>query len=190
MQSTDPDYKIKLIVGLGNPGRKYANTPHNLGFLFIEHLRNFLHDEKGFNFSMENKKEYELTEFDGMDLRLLKPLLFMNLSGEALQKYLKYGNFKPEEILIVFDDLDIQFGKYKLQRGKFPKDHNGILSIQRITQQTGFNYLRIGAETRDEKEKALIKSEDYLLKNFSSGQKEIAADLFSEITSNILPLIL
>lgn len=189
MQSTDFRAKIKLIVGLGNPGKEYANTPHNLGFLFVDFLKNYIKDSKEFVPITTNKKEYELIEFADSDLKLLKPLLYMNLSGEALQSYLKYQNISPEKILIAFDDLDIPFGNYKFQYNKFPKDHNGITSIQNITKTTEYNYLRIGAENRDEGQRHQIPSEKYLLKKLEKEQLEQIEELYEKIIVNIAPFL-
>jgi len=160
---------IKLIIGLGNPGKEYKNTYHNAGFLFIDALRNRLE----YQFSEINKKEYELTFYPTLKLKLLKPLTFMNNSGTVVGNYLRNAPVEAENILIVHDDLDLSLGKYKLQFGKFPKVHNGINSIQKVMGETNFHYLRIGIETRDQLGKARISGEKQVLMKFDKEQAEI-----------------
>jgi len=152
-------HKIKLIVGLGNPGENYKEAWHNAGFVFIDKLK----DDLGQDNLLTNKKEYELVEYSSLNLKLLKPLTFMNRSGVVLAHFLKFNDLHPSEILIVHDDLDIQFGEFKLQTGKFPREHNGLLSIHKATGQTDYNYLRIGIETRTDEMRNRIPGEDYVL---------------------------
>lgn len=158
---------IKLIVGLGNPGKKYANTWHNVGFIFIDTLRNLLEEDS--EITIENKKEYELTKGK---ISLLKPLTFMNKSGDVLAEFLRFNKYEPDEILIVHDDLDITLGNFKIQQGKYPKQHNGISSIHERTGETNFLYLRIGVETRDKLMQSRISGHNYVLKKLTKEQRE------------------
>lgn len=172
------NFQPKLIIGLGNPGKEYAKTFHNMGFMFVDYLKSQI---KGTP-QITNKKEYELTVFPDLDLKLLKPLTYMNNSGRVLAEFLKYNEYKPEEILIAFDDLDLQFGQWKLQFDKFPKSHNGIISIQQQTSRTDYNYLRIGIETRNEQRRLQQKGEDYVLSKLTKEQLDILQGVFKEIS--------
>jgi len=177
---------IKLIIGLGNPGKEYAKTWHNMGFLFIDKCK----EKIEYQFSTINKKDYELTTFPSLDLQLLKPLKFMNKSGEVLKSLLKFKEINPDEILIVHDDLDIAFGDYKLQKGKFPKVHNGLKSIQDQTGQTDFYYLRLGIETRNAKKKANIKGEDHVLSRIPKSLNETLEEVFDKAIKEISDIII
>ncbi len=173
---------FKLIVGLGNPGQKYRNTPHNAGFLFIDELKNKLE----YQFHETNKKEYSLTTYPTLDLQLLKPLTYMNNSGQVLARLLKYNEYKAKEILIVHDDLDIDLGKYKLQFSKYPKSHNGIISIHQSTNKTKFWYLRIGIETRSEEDKRKISGEKYVLKKLAKDNLKTLKDTINKSIKELI----
>lgn len=180
--------KPKLIIGLGNPGKEYNDTWHNVGFAFIDAMREKLEDD--FQHSIINKKTYEVTSFPTLKIKLLKPLTFMNNSGVVVADFFKYNKFKVDEVLIVHDDLDIEFGKHKIQKGKYPKAHNGITSIHNKTGKKNFHYLRIGVETR-EGELKNIPGEKYVLQKVEKGDqkklnlefKNIIKDLLDDITS-------
>lgn len=168
---------FKLIIGLGNPGKKYQNTWHNMGFIFLDKLKALIDGP----FNIQNKKEYELTTFTDAGIELLKPLTFMNNSGFVMANFLKQKNYKEDEILIVHDDLDIQFGEFKLQKGRFPKAHNGINSIHETTGKTDFWYLRIGIETRNEMDRARIAGEDYVVQQIPKNSALILEETLSKI---------
>ncbi|MBN1331883.1 aminoacyl-tRNA hydrolase [Candidatus Dojkabacteria bacterium] len=175
------DFQPKLIVGLGNPGKEYSDTFHNAGFMLIDYLRQKI----GKTSEVINKKEYEMTILQEKGLKLLKPLNYMNNSGPVIAQFLKFNELEPEEILIAFDDLDLEFGEYKIQQGKFPKSHNGINSIHESTGKADYWYLRIGIETRDEKRKQQQKGEDYVLSRMTPNQQKTLQSLFDKISADI-----
>ena len=129
---------LKLIVGLGNPGREYAATRHNAGFWFIEALARHLK----VNFSFEGKYFAELgrAKVNGQDLWLLKPQTFMNLSGKAVQAVAGFYKILPEEILVVHDELDFIPGVSRLKFAGGAGGHNGLKDIERVL---GKNYWRL-----------------------------------------------
>lgn len=175
------NFNPKLIIGLGNPGKSYKNTWHNAGFLFLEYLKDALNNT---NATTKNKKEIEITKFEN-GTTLLKPLEYMNNSGETVQSYLKFNKYKPEETLIAFDDLDLEFGNWKLQYNKHPHSHNGVNSIHNSTGSTNYWYLRIGIETRDQKRKLQQSGEDYVLSKLSNEHQEKLKTVFKAITEEI-----
>jgi PTH1 family peptidyl-tRNA hydrolase len=122
---------IKLIIGLGNPGKEYANTYHNAGFLFIDALKN---------------------EMPAMlkipPLRVFKSEASMNVSGSFVKKVLQNAEITPEELLIVHDDADLPIGEYKLTFGQGAAGHNGVMSIMRALDTGGFWRLRIGIRAK------------------------------------------
>lgn len=132
---------IKLIVGLGNPGREYAATRHNAGFWLLDELARKL----GANFNLEGKyfAEVAKAKVAGTDVWLLKPQTYMNLSGKSVHALANFYKIQPEEVLVVHDELDFTPGTTKLKQGGGNGGHNGLKDIDRLI---GKNYwrLRIG----------------------------------------------
>ncbi|MEK7114725.1 MAG: aminoacyl-tRNA hydrolase, partial [Patescibacteria group bacterium] len=118
------EVKPRLIIGLGNPGKEYEKTYHNAGFLFVDYLIN---------------SQLPITNY-----KLLKTDVYMNQSGNFVKKTLKKYKIKPEEILIVHDDSDIELGKYKISFGRGSAGHNGVQSIIDALKTKNFWRLRIG----------------------------------------------
>lgn len=132
---------IRLIVGLGNPGHEYADTRHNAGFWYLDALAR----KYSGSFALEGKYFGYVTrvKVDGDDVWLLKPQTFMNLSGKSVQALATFFKIKPEEVLVVHDELDFKPGTTKLKQGGGNGGHNGLKDIDRVI---GKNYwrLRIG----------------------------------------------
>lgn len=151
---------IKLIVGLGNPGKEYVKTRHNAGFIFLDLLSN--------EFLTETKFKAEIANVTiNKKILLAKPTTYMNASGESVVAICNFYKLLPKEILVVHDDLDVKLGEYKLQFNKGPKVHNGILSIENLLATTEFWRLRVGIDNRTEELRKLISGSDYVLGRFS-----------------------
>ncbi|RLC25298.1 MAG: aminoacyl-tRNA hydrolase [Deltaproteobacteria bacterium] len=121
-----PDSKFKIIAGLGNPGKNYARTRHNIGFLAIEALASkslLTIDKIRFN------SEYVKARIKGKDVFLVKPLSYMNLSGFPIHKFASYYKVDIKDIIIVHDDMDLSFGKIKIVKSRGHGGHNGVRSI-------------------------------------------------------------
>lgn len=131
---------IKLIIGLGNPGDKYTKTRHNAGFWLLDNLSNDFRYDKKFN--------AEVAEWfvGGQKVYLLKPLTFMNLSGDAVQKALHFYKISPDTMLVAHDELDFSAGKCKLKKGGGHGGHNGLRDIITKTGNSNFLRLRIGID--------------------------------------------
>ncbi len=133
---------IKLIVGLGNPGQKYAQTRHNVGFWFVDALC-----EK-YNLQLkEQKKFFGLTNkvsIASHELWLLKPQTFMNLSGKSVVALASFYKIKTDEMLVVYDELDLPVGSAKLKKGGGHGGHNGLRDIIAMTGNNDFYRLRLG----------------------------------------------
>jgi PTH1 family peptidyl-tRNA hydrolase len=127
-----------LVVGLGNPGREYELTRHNIGFLVVDALAR----RYGGSFAGKFKGELCQTSIKGTAAALLKPQTFMNLSGQSVQPTMAFFKVPLEHIIVVHDDLDLEFGQMKIKRGGSPGGHNGLKSID---ASIGANYLRIRA---------------------------------------------
>lgn len=130
---------IKLLVGLGNPGRQYEKTRHNAGFWFLDGLHNGA-------WVKESKFNGELSEFimDGQKIILLKPMAYMNRSGLAVGSVLRYFKVSPEELLVIHDDLDLSAGDVRLKIDGGHAGHNGLRDIIACIGARNFARLRIG----------------------------------------------
>ncbi len=133
---------IKLIVGLGNPGRQYEKTRHNAGFLFLDRLVS----ESNCAWVSELRFDGLMAEvgFAGGKVLLLKPTTFMNRSGQAVGKVARYYKLSPEEILVVHDELDFDVGVVKLKKDGGHAGHNGLRDIIAHLGSKEFYRLRIG----------------------------------------------
>lgn len=125
---------IKLIVFLGNPGKQYSRTRHNIGWQILDYKYPALVFQKKFNGEVANCNS----------TKLLKPLTFMNESGRSVGSAAAYYNLEPDEILVVHDDLELPFGEIKTQKGGGLKGHNGLKSIKTYLNDNNFYRLRFG----------------------------------------------
>lgn len=132
---------MKLIFGLGNPGDKYKNTKHNVGFVVLDHLAKSL----GLKFNQTKFKSlYAEGRIGTEKIILVKPQTFMNLSGESVQPWLDFYKMSPEDFLIIYDDMDMNVGKIRLRLKGGSGGHNGIKSIIEQLGGKEFNRLRVG----------------------------------------------
>lgn len=160
---------MKLIVGLGNPGKEYSNTRHNMGFIFLDDYANYKNVT-----SFKSKFDGLYTEFVHNDEKiiLLKPQKYINLSGEVIQKYVKYFNINIDQILVIHDDLDIEFGKYKLKANGSSAGHNGLKNIEISLNTQEYKRLKMGI-SRD----TSIDMKDYVLSKFSEEEQKTIEEL-------------
>lgn len=132
---------MHLIVGLGNPGPKYSDNRHNVGFMVLDRLR----DERTLGpYRDKFKGEFLKARLAGTEAVLLKPLTFMNVSGESLRPAMQFFKVDLPEVLVVHDELDLPFGTQRLKVGGGTAGHNGLKSIQAQCGGPGFARLRIG----------------------------------------------
>jgi peptidyl-tRNA hydrolase, PTH1 family len=149
---------IRLVAGLGNPGREYANTRHNAGFWFVDELAAKL----GTTFAAEAKFGGETAKAGA--LRLVKPMTFMNLSGRAVAALARFFTIAPAEILVVHDELDLLPGKAKMKFGGGHAGHNGLRDIQAQLGSADFWRLRIGIGHPRDSELTQQEVVDYVLR--------------------------
>lgn len=177
-----PKKKIKLIVGLGNPDKKYFDTYHNIGFCFIDKLSSKL-DIKvkkkecksltGEGFIEREEQQIDpktgkiQTKIIKEKIILAKPQTYMNLSGEAVLELVKKYKFSLDEILIVLDDIDIEAGTYRYRENGSGGTHNGLRNIVQLLKSQEFKRIRIGIG-KDER----IDLADYVLSKISKENKE------------------
>jgi PTH1 family peptidyl-tRNA hydrolase len=137
---------MKIIVGLGNPGKEYEHSRHNAGWMVLDALHNELGAEP-FKEEKKFKAQLAAASLNGEKLVLVKPLTFMNLSGEAVQPITAFYKVQPEDVFCIFDDLDTPFGTIRIRAKGGAGTHNGMKSmVQRLGED--FPRLRIGIESR------------------------------------------
>ena len=156
---------MRLIVGLGNPGEKYMKTRHNTGFLVIDKIA----EEKEIVLRLENEFKAENGDFGNLEnrIKLAKPQTFMNSSGQSVAKLKSYYKLDTEDIWVIHDDIDLEFGKVKIVLGGSSAGHKGIQSIIDQIGTDQFWRIRVGVG-RDEK----IPTEDWVLMNFAKHDLE------------------
>lgn len=164
---------MKLIVGLGNPGAKYVSTRHNVGFMLLDRLAT-VHA-----LSFENQDKFHAEFAKNEHLILLKPLTFMNSSGEAVSAVASFYKISPENIFVVHDDLDIKLGEYKVQKGVGPKIHNGVNSIEECLKTTDFWRVRVGIDNRDPENRT--QGEAYVLEDFTQKEKNLLSGVLEKV---------
>lgn len=176
---------MKLVVGLGNPGKKFKGTRHNVGFTAINRLRDELQRGKGagvrLNFHEAKKFKAKIAKLD--QLLLVKPQTFMNKSGESVAKLVNFYKVKPKNLFLIHDDLDIKLGESKMQKGKGPKVHGGVLSVEEKLEKDTFWRVRIGVENRKSKE---IPGERYVLLRFNNEEKDVVDSVLSEVVEALV----
>lgn len=177
---TSSSSRSYLIVGLGNIGKEYAATRHNIGFMVVEYLA----EQMGFDVWTRKKDlDCSLTSgtFNGARVILAKPTTLMNNSGQSVQKIMNFYKIADKDVLVVHDELDIDFGKIRTNTGGSAAGHNGIKSlIQHIGQD--FGRLRIGIGPKIPSQ---IDSADFVLAEFSSKQQSDLPDIIAESVSII-----
>jgi len=180
---------MKLIVGLGNPGREYKDTRHNIGYSAIERIAESL------NVTFDKKKFtgiYAEISYNDEKVILLKPEKYMNLSGEVIRDYVSYFKIDMKDILIIYDDLDTPVGMYRLRYSGGSGGHNGIKDIEHNLGTSDYNRIRIGIskdsnfETRDYVlgKFSNFETRDYVLGKFSKEEKP----LIDKVLDDIVPI--
>lgn len=157
-------FLIKLIVGLGNPGKQYEHTKHNVGFMTIDEIAK----EKGVsNFQKKFNGVYAFYHTPNGKVYLLKPETYMNLSGECMIPFMNYFQIADDEVVVVYDDLDIAIGRLRLRESGSAGGHNGIKSIIAHIGHQKFKRVRIGISRP-----TVGTVVDYVLSPFAADKQE------------------
>ena len=154
---------MKCIIGLGNPGKSYEKTRHNIGFMVLDAIAK----ELKIDFKSKFKAEIAQINHQGKALLLVKPQTYMNLSGESVRLIKDYYKLNDDDLLVVYDDLDLPVGKLRLREKGSSGGHNGIKSIHQHLGHSEFKRLRIGIDNNK-----LIPTADYVLGKFSAEESE------------------
>lgn len=163
---------MKLIVGLGNPGKTYEKTRHNVGFVVLDALRNELKEYNIGNWELSKKFNAEICgcNIKGEKIILAKPMTFMNESGQTVQMIAHFYKITSENIIVVHDDKDLKLGDVRVQEDRSSAGHNGIQSIiDRIGTQK-FSRVRVGVAS--ENEKKMNDTAKFVLSKFGLFEKK------------------
>lgn len=178
------DYK-GVIVGLGNPGPKYEDTRHNIGFMLVDHLLRLAEDRKSMRLErIDESGDYELwrVKFAGAYRLLAKPMTYMNLSGKAVSKICGRHSIKPEDVVVAHDELDLPVGRMKFKKGGGNNGHNGLESIQERLGTPAFYRLRLGVGRPTEEFKGIS---DWVLEPFDDNVAKNLPEIISHAAKGL-----
>ncbi len=170
-----------LIVGLGNPGSQYARTRHNVGFMVIDCLLARL------NQTLKLKKFngiYTKADYNGMELYLLEPLTYMNLSGQAVRDLAGYFKIPTENIIVIYDDMDLELGRLRMRMKGSAGSHNGMKSIITCLSSQEFPRIRVGIGGH-----GIIDAKDYVLGKFSPQDMEVLTPALEKAADAALEIL-
>lgn len=168
---------MKLIVGLGNPGREYNRTRHNIGFMCIDKIAEY------FNVKFDSNKFkglYTQLNYKGEKIILLKPEKYMNLSGEVIRDFVNFFKINVEDILIISDDLDTQVGTYRLRYKGSSGGHNGLKNIEQHLSTKEYKRIKIGISNNKN-----IDTKDYVLGKFTMEEMELLNPIIDKMPNII-----
>ena len=177
---------MKLIVGLGNPGKEYSTNRHNIGFLCINHLARQQHiilDKK------QGKARVGTGTISDTQVVLAKPQTFMNASGIAVSNLMGKYKIKTDDLIVIHDDLDLPLGKIRIKQGNSAGGHNGIKSIIGSLGTQNFTRIRVGIsrpQVGDAAEKTIV---DYVLGNFEGDDRKLMDETIKRVGDAILSLL-
>ena len=181
---------MKLVVGLGNPGKEYSGTRHNIGWEVVDHLAASL----GWVGSPEEFNRQARTKFEGLTLDgslgagggekllLLKPTTYMNLSGRSVQAAMAFYQLEPAAVLVVLDEMALPVGKIRLRAGGSDGGHNGLRDIQRALGTPQYPRLRIGIDPPPQ----FVPGREYVLGRFTEAQRDPARKAVKRATEAIV----
>ena len=163
---------MKLLVGLGNPGKKYESTRHNMGFMLADRMADLL--RASFDYSSKYDAECaEVRDAEHGKIFILKPQTYMNLSGQSVGPFAHFYKIDPQDIFVMFDDLDMPLGRIKLTRKGSAGGHNGIKSMIECLGSQEFPRIKMGIGRPNATREEVI---DHVLKKFSKAESDLMED--------------
>ena len=171
-RSRDDDEPVKVIIGLGNPGKQYERTRHNVGWMVVDHLADVWHFD---GWRRDGDARVASGRVGTAALRIVKPQTYMNLSGAALRPYLRRAGWSPHrDLLVVVDDVALPFGRYRFRARGSSGGHNGLKSVEGALGHQDYARLRIGIAPPSERGRGDLS--DFVLNDFGKGElKELGA---------------
>jgi peptidyl-tRNA hydrolase, PTH1 family len=176
---------MKLIVGLGNPGKRYEKTRHNVGFMIVEKLHTLLdiHTVSPWELSKKFNAFIAGGSINDEKVFLVKPMTFMNNSGEAVGLIAHYYKIVPEDIIVVHDDKDLPLGTVKVQQNRGHGGHNGIRSITQHIGTKDFGRIRVGIASKNEKR--MSDTAQFVLGKFGLLEKKRVEEIINKAAEHI-----
>ena len=176
---------MKIIVGLGNPEKKYENSRHNLGFMVIDAFVSS-YNLPSLSYSKKFNSLIKETSINKQKVILVKPQTHMNLSGKAVKKIIDYYKSPLENLIVIHDDIDIPFGKIKLQKNRGSAGHRGVQSI--IDQLNSKNFYRIRIGIRNFSPDKKPDTNDYVMSDFTKEEREELKQIIEKIINMIISM--
>lgn len=174
---------MKVILGLGNPGRQYEATRHNVGWWVLDHLADVWHFD---GWSRDGQAKVSTATVDGARVRLVKPQTYMNLSGNALKNYVRRPFWAPaKDLLVIVDDVALPVGRYRLRARGSAGGHNGLRSVQAAIGSLEYPRLRIGVGPSEERRNLYHNLADFVLAPFAGDEREDVLALVPTLESVI-----
>ncbi|HKZ37406.1 MAG TPA: aminoacyl-tRNA hydrolase [Chryseolinea sp.] len=175
-----------VIVGLGNPGKEYEKTKHNIGFLFLDMIQT---DWKFPKFHLDKHFTAEISKgtYEGQDILLVKPQTFMNVSGQAVLSIQQFYKLQPENFWIVYDELDLPWGKIRIRTEGSSAGHNGIKSIIAALGSEQFHRFRIGIQP--EHFEPGQERQGTVLSKFTKEEQKQMVDIFEQVEEEMKTIL-
>ena len=170
---------MKLIVGLGNPGEKYNQTRHNVGWLFIDYLSKIYNVEVKKNLCDALVGEIKLND---EKIIFAKPITFMNLSGNAVSKLKQWYKLYNKDILVIFDDIDIPFGTFRYREKGSGGSHNGMKNVIQMLSTEDISRIRIGLGGLKHERQDMV---DFVLQKFKNDELKKLEDVFFDASKKV-----
>jgi PTH1 family peptidyl-tRNA hydrolase len=174
---------LKVIVGLGNPGREYAATRHNVGWWLIDHLADVWHFD---GWKKDGESRVANGSVGGAKVRLIKPQTFMNLSGQALRNYVRRPFWSAaKDLLVVVDEVQLPVGRFRIRARGSAGGHNGLKSVEQALDSQDYARLRIGVGPSEERKGVYKDLADFVLAPFARDEREDVLALLPPITAAV-----
>jgi PTH1 family peptidyl-tRNA hydrolase len=174
---------LKVIVGLGNPGREYAATRHNVGWWLIDHLADVWHFD---GWKKDGEAHVANGTVGGVKVRLVKPQTFMNLSGQALRSYARRPFWSAaKDLLVVVDEVQIPVGRTRIRARGSAGGHNGLKSVEHALGTREYARLRIGVGPSEERKGIIKDLADFVLAPFARDEREDVLSLMPQLTEAV-----
>ncbi|HEX9219466.1 MAG TPA: aminoacyl-tRNA hydrolase [Gemmatimonadaceae bacterium] len=174
---------MKVIVGLGNPGREYAATRHNVGWWLIDHLADVWHFD---GWKKDSDVVSSTGSVAGQRVRLVKPQTYMNLSGQALKKYVRRPFWSPaKDLLVVVDEVQLPVGRTRIRARGSAGGHNGLKSVEQALGTQEYARLRIGVGPSEERKGIYTDLAQFVLSRLARDEREDILALMPQLTATV-----
>jgi PTH1 family peptidyl-tRNA hydrolase len=172
---------LKVILGLGNPGREYAATRHNVGWWLIDHLADVWHFD---GWKKSGDSHVANGAVGGVKVRLVKPQTYMNLSGQALKNYVRRPFWSAaKDLLVVVDEVQLPVGRFRIRARGSAGGHNGLKSVELALRSQDYARLRIGVGPAEERKGIYKDLADFVLSPFARDEREDVLSLLPSLTA-------